>query len=144
MTGISEALVATAVGLLVAIPAVVAYNIFQGTMRRTLGRVDAMAHLILSPRHESAAEAAPRVPGRACRGMAEPALRATTTAGDDHGINVTPLVDIVLVLLIIFMVTTTYIVNPTIKVDLPKAASGIEQTKTTLGADPDQGRRALS
>jgi biopolymer transport protein ExbD len=49
------------------------------------------------------------------------------------GINVTPLVDITLVLLIIFMVTTTYIVNPSIKVDLPKAASGTEQTKTTLG-----------
>jgi biopolymer transport protein ExbD len=47
-------------------------------------------------------------------------------------INVTPLVDITLVLLIIFMVTTTYIVNPTIKVELPKAASGTEQTRTTL------------
>jgi len=57
--------------------------------------------------------------------------------GDDDGqmivgINVTPLVDITLVLLIIFMVTASYIVNPAIKVDLPKAASGSEQTKTTL------------
>jgi len=57
--------------------------------------------------------------------------------GDDEGriiadINVTPLVDITLVLLIIFMVTTTYIVNPSIKIDLPKAASGTEQPKTTL------------
>ena len=48
-------------------------------------------------------------------------------------INVTPLVDIVLVMLIIFMVTTSYIVNPSIKVDLPKAAPGSEQAKTTLG-----------
>jgi biopolymer transport protein ExbB len=48
MAGISEALVATAVGLIVAIPAVIAYNIFQGKVRRILGRVDAMAHLILS------------------------------------------------------------------------------------------------
>jgi biopolymer transport protein ExbD len=47
-------------------------------------------------------------------------------------INVTPLVDITLVLLIIFMVTTSYIVNPSIKVDLPKAASGTNQTRTTL------------
>jgi len=50
---------------------------------------------------------------------------------DDSGrmitdINVTPLVDITLVLLIIFMVTTTYIVNPSIKVELPKAASGTD------------------
>ena len=57
---------------------------------------------------------------------------------DDSGrmitdINVTPLVDIVLVLLIIFMVTTTYIVNPSIKVDLPRAATGSDQVKTTLG-----------
>jgi biopolymer transport protein ExbD len=47
-------------------------------------------------------------------------------------INVTPLVDITLVLLIIFMVTTTYIVNPTIKVELPKASTGSEQARTTL------------
>ena len=47
-------------------------------------------------------------------------------------INVTPLVDITLVLLIIFMVTASLIVNPAIKVDLPKAASGTEQSKTTL------------
>ena len=40
------------------------------------------------------------------------------------GINITPLVDITLVLLIIFMVTATFIVSPSIKVDLPKAATG--------------------
>ncbi|MEP6654564.1 MAG: biopolymer transporter ExbD [Myxococcales bacterium] len=48
------------------------------------------------------------------------------------GINVTPLVDITLVLLIIFMVTATVIVNSGIKVDLPKAASGADQVRTTL------------
>ena len=63
---------------------------------------------------------------------------ASSFEDDDAGrmiteINVTPLVDITLVLLIIFMVTTSYIVNPTIKVDLPKAATGSEQVKTTLG-----------
>ena len=47
-------------------------------------------------------------------------------------INVTPLVDITLVLLIVFMVTAAYIVNPAIKVDLPRAASGTEQTRTVL------------
>ncbi|HET6148467.1 MAG TPA: biopolymer transporter ExbD [Polyangia bacterium] len=57
--------------------------------------------------------------------------------GDEPGamivdINVTPLVDITLVLLIIFMVTATYIVSPSIKVDLPKAASGSDQARTTL------------
>jgi len=53
------------------------------------------------------------------------------------GINVTPLVDITLVLLIVFMVTTSYIVNPSIKVNLPKAASGSEQLKTQLALTLD-------
>jgi biopolymer transport protein ExbB len=52
MSGIAEALVATAVGLLVALPAVVAFNIFQGRIRRTMGRVDAMAHMILTGARE--------------------------------------------------------------------------------------------
>lgn len=42
------------------------------------------------------------------------------------GINVTPLVDIVLVLLIIFMVTAKLIVSKSVPLDLPKAASGSE------------------
>ena len=37
------------------------------------------------------------------------------------GINVTPLVDVVLVLLVILMVASTYIVAQTLKVQLPKA-----------------------
>ena len=42
------------------------------------------------------------------------------------GINVTPLVDIVLVLLIIFMVTAKLIVSKSVPLDLPKAASGAD------------------
>ena len=57
-------------------------------------------------------------------------------SGDDDdiiaGINVTPLVDIVLVLLIIFMVTTSYIVKAQIEVDLPKAASGQSEMQSTV------------
>ncbi len=48
-------------------------------------------------------------------------------------INVTPLVDITLVLLIIFMVTAKYIVNPAIEVELPHAASGNQVVQKTLG-----------
>ena len=42
------------------------------------------------------------------------------------GINVTPLVDITLVLLIIFMVTAKLIVSQSVPLDLPKAATGAE------------------
>lgn len=53
-------------------------------------------------------------------------------------INVTPLVDIMLVLLIIFMVTATYIINPSIKVNLPKAASGEQTESSTLAIVMDK------
>ena len=48
-----------------------------------------------------------------------------STASEDSaitGINVTPLVDIILVVLIIFMATAPLIHNRAMKVDLPKAA----------------------
>lgn len=60
---------------------------------------------------------------------------AGTQHEDDEmisGINVTPLVDITLVLLIIFMVTATYIVKETVEVELPRAAHGGETVQRTL------------
>lgn len=42
------------------------------------------------------------------------------------GINITPMVDVVLVLLVIMMVSATYIVSQSLKVELPKAASSNE------------------
>jgi biopolymer transport protein ExbB len=45
---ISEALVATAVGLFVAIPAVAAYNFFMRLVKSTLANTDALGHLLLS------------------------------------------------------------------------------------------------
>jgi biopolymer transport protein ExbD len=53
---------------------------------------------------------------------------------DDSGgmiteINVTPMVDIMLVLLIIFMVTASLIVSPSMKVELPKGAGAAAATK---------------
>jgi biopolymer transport protein ExbB len=48
MGGISEALVATAVGILVAIPAVVAFNAFQRWLRTLTGRAEAAGHALRS------------------------------------------------------------------------------------------------
>lgn len=48
MAGISEALVATAVGLLVAIPAVVAYNAFTGRVKNVAGRGALLSKTLLS------------------------------------------------------------------------------------------------
>jgi biopolymer transport protein ExbB len=44
MAGISEALVATAVGLFVALPAVISYNLFQRWLRRTAQRSTVLGH----------------------------------------------------------------------------------------------------
>ena len=62
-------------------------------------------------------------------------MAGTGDADDDDlisGINVTPLVDVVLVLLIIFMVTATYIVRASIKVELPRTAQGGEAAGAIL------------
>src|SRR5450631_4036393 len=47
-------------------------------------------------------------------------------------INIIPFVDIVLVLLVIFMLTSATIVRASLKVELPKAASGGGKVETTL------------
>src|SRR3954463_5329180 len=56
------------------------------------------------------------------------------------GINVTPLVDVVLVLLVIFLITAPVIYQSAIKVQLPKAQTGEEKGapsafQFTLGKD---------
>lgn len=58
MTGISEALVATAVGILVAIPAVVAYNLCQRSIRIMDYRLDEASEVILAVASEM-----PALPG---------------------------------------------------------------------------------
>jgi biopolymer transport protein ExbB len=58
MAGISEALVATAVGLLVAIPAVVAFNVFNRRVRTLSGQVDTVAQTILAALRAEAIEEA--------------------------------------------------------------------------------------
>jgi biopolymer transport protein ExbB len=48
MAGLSEALVATAVGIFVAIPAVVAFNAFNRALKATVARAEALAHALTS------------------------------------------------------------------------------------------------
>ncbi len=61
-------------------------------------------------------------------------------SGDDEitSINVTPLVDVVLVLLIIFMVTANFIVRETMEVDLPRAANAGETVQGLLAVVMDK------
>jgi biopolymer transport protein ExbD len=61
---------------------------------------------------------------------------------DEDGItaiNVTPLVDVMLVLLVIFLVASVYIVKEAIEVDLPTAAKTSDVVETTLSIVLDKG-----
>jgi len=53
MSEIGEALVSTAIGLLVALPAVAAFNLFQRVIRARMGRANVLAHEILAFRKAS-------------------------------------------------------------------------------------------
>ena len=61
---------------------------------------------------------------------------ASKISGDNDepiaDINIVPFVDIILVVLIIFMVTTPFIMKPSINVNLPKAGTGDETTPSEL------------
>lgn len=48
MSGISEALVATAVALMVAIPSVVLYNVLMRMVRAQVGRIESLADLVVA------------------------------------------------------------------------------------------------
>lgn len=66
-------------------------------------------------------------------------MAATANSDDDliTGINVTPLVDITLVLLVVLMITAGYIVSKSIPVDLPAGQTG-EASTTTLAVSIDR------
>lgn len=46
--------------------------------------------------------------------------------------NVVPFIDIVLVLLVIVLATATFVVNQTIKIDLPTASSEISEERKSI------------
>jgi biopolymer transport protein ExbB len=57
MAGISEALVATAIGLMVAIPAVILYNTFQGKVKSAMSKSQSLSHLVLAKIKSAQSEA---------------------------------------------------------------------------------------
>ncbi len=68
---------------------------------------------------------------------------AFSSQSDDEivGINVTPLVDVMLVLLVIFMVTATYITNQSIDVSLPQASTGENVADESLSVVLDKNSK---
>ncbi len=52
--------------------------------------------------------------------------------GGDAGIDISPLIDCVFILLIFFIVTTTFVEETGVEVDKPQAASSVRLEKTSL------------
>jgi biopolymer transport protein ExbD len=73
------------------------------------------------------------------------AMSSGNSQGPITGINITPLVDVCLVLVIIFMVTAPLLTQPILPVELPKArtAAGKDKENITLTVTKD-GRWALN
>ena len=101
--GIAEALFATALGLLAAIPAVVAYNKFNSDSRRYFSKIDIFQKIFIDNLV-----------------MAFNLNRSRNEPMSE--INVTPFVDVMLVLLIIFMVTAP-LLTVGVQVDLPESSA---------------------
>jgi len=70
--------------------------------------------------------------------MASVASSSSRGRGGIVGINVTPMVDVVLVLLVIMMVSATYIVAQSLKVELPKSASSDEAVTSVAAVSIDK------
>ena len=118
--GISEALVTTAFGLFVAVPAVWAYNIFTNKVEAFCNRDDQFLVRVDRLLHQ-----------------AEEQQEVTLwewVGGGGRGevtsdINVTPMADVMLVLLIIFMVVTPMLQKGISSVELAKTKNPIDMTE---------------
>ena len=59
-------------------------------------------------------------------------FRSTTNDNSDAGVDISPLIDCVFILLIFFIVTTTFVEETGVEVDKPQAASSVNLEKTSI------------
>jgi biopolymer transport protein ExbB len=77
MGRISEALVATAIGILIAIPAVAAFNGFQRVVKATLANTEALGHVLLAHLKATPVEGGAEAPAEGKKGGASSARGKT-------------------------------------------------------------------
>ena len=129
--GIAEALFATALGLLAAIPAVAAYNKFSGDLDKVSSALEVFAQEFTTALGRQLDEEASKHGGgleQSKRWMSRRRARPMSE------INVTPFVDVMLVLLIVFMVTAPLLIAG-VPVDLPKTKAGQINADQAPGCD---------
>ena len=59
-------------------------------------------------------------------------LRQVDTSGDESTVDITPMLDVVFIMLIFFIVTATFIKEAGIDVDKPEAATAVVQEKASI------------
>jgi len=59
-------------------------------------------------------------------------FRSNTDDNSDAGVDISPLIDCVFILLIFFIVTTTFVEETGVEVDKPQAASSVQLEKTSI------------
>ncbi len=153
--GISEALITTAAGLLVAIPAVIGYNQLTGQLREFGARMDDFGRELLNAiekrrhGHSASGAADSAAGGRPHRPVASEGLLIMAFSVRSGGqtrtqtalaeINITPLVDVVLVLLLIFMLTAP-VLQSGINVAVPhtRSVNQLTEQRTVVTIDKNQ------
>ncbi len=151
--GISAALITTAAGLLVAIPALFGYNLLTGQLREFAARMDDFGRELLNAIENAALVTMPTAPPRSAadrRSSAPPedvlamafSIRSggqTRTQTALAEINITPLVDVVLVLLLIFMLTAP-VLQSGINVAVPhtRSVNQLTEQRTVVTIDKNQ------
>jgi biopolymer transport protein ExbB len=104
--GIAEALVTTALGLFVAIPATWAYNFITGKVNGSVYHARRFSATFLEALAAPGGASTKKLMAREIEHVSGAVRISGTSTSIRSEINVTPLVDVVLVLLIIFMVVT--------------------------------------
>ncbi len=59
-------------------------------------------------------------------------VRRRTDSEDDQVVDITPLIDIVFIMLIFFIVTASFIKESGIEIDRPQASTAVVQSQTTI------------
>ena len=59
-------------------------------------------------------------------------FRNRNEESNDAGVDISPLIDCVFILLIFFIVTTTFVEETGVEVDKPQAASSVQLDKTSM------------